>query len=80
MDQSGLMVEILAEETMRDRERACHQLQRLQPVPPAGQPGVRGALAATLLRAALRLDPAAGERVGGLHLSPARVTRARPRA
>jgi len=61
-----LIAELLVEQ--RARELAAPRT-RVEPEP-AGGGGVRRALASAFVRLGLRLDPAAGERLSGLALSP----------
>ena len=64
------MLEILAAEQARDRTRERQPLSPEENHPRRG--GVRRALAAAFVRLGLRLDPAAGEGLSGLELSPVR--------
>ena len=61
MDQfTWLIAEILVQQ--RERELAAHPYA---PSAPARRDGLRRALATTMVRLGLRLDPAAGERLAG---------------
>ena len=63
-----IMLEMLATEQAQDRAR---ERGALSPEEDHSRPGgIKRALAATFVRLGLRLDPAAGEGLSGLELSP----------
>ena len=64
------MLEILANERVRDHARERQALSLVENDSRRG--GIKRALAAAFVRLGLRLDPAAGEGLSGLELSPAR--------
>lgn len=64
-DFNRLVAEMMVEQALHPAE------PRALPVQRNGQRGVKRSLGATLVRLGLRLDPAAGESLGTLGLSPA---------
>ena len=66
-----LIVELMAEQKRRDQRFASHHPQYRSEEARQAPGGVRRALAATLVRLGLRLDPAVGESLGAFDLSPA---------
>lgn len=79
MDHNWLMLELLSQQAMRERRLAS---PRRLPAPDrsrAGRSAIKRALAASLVRLGLRLDPAAGEGLGAFGL-PLAQPEARRRA
>ena len=73
MDNFGwLLIELVREQEVRERRLAPHNLPLTSNEPRERRSGVKRALASTLVRLGLRLDPAAGEGLGAFDLSPAR--------
>ena len=66
---STLLDELLTEQKLRDLQAEFDQLHLAAAAPAPSGSNLRGALASTLVRWGLRLDPAAGERVRALDLA-----------
>ncbi len=66
------LLELLAEQRMNDLVDASEPYPLLDEDEGRQGRGVRAALAGTLVRAGLRLDPSAGERLRPSRLAPAR--------
>lgn len=71
MDANWIVLDLIAEQAMREREETAAKGALLEETAHEGT-GLRRALAGRLVRLGLRLDPAAGEGLGALKLSSAR--------
>lgn len=70
-NMSWLVMELMAQQAQREQELRSQHLPPAWHEPRDGR-GVKHALASTLVRLGLRLDPAAGEGLGAYELSLAR--------
>ena len=68
MNMNWLVMELMAQQALREQELRSQHLPPDWHEPRDGR-GVRRALASTLVRLGLRLDPAAGEGLGAYELS-----------
>ena len=67
---NATMLELLTEQKLRELHAEFERLHQAADAPMLQGAGLRGAVASTLVRWGLRLDPAAGERLGVLDLAP----------
>lgn len=71
-NSSWLLLKVLSEQTMQERLLASQRLSLAGHEPRERRNGVKRALASTVVRLGLRLDPAAGEGLGASDLPLAR--------
>ena len=67
---NSTLLELLTEQKLRDLRAEFDQLHLAAAAPAPSGSNLRGALASSLVRWGLRLDPAAGERLVALDLAP----------